>query len=107
MTDPPVEKLTKFTGHRVRRHPCQQQLSRVRTATAQAGGWPGIRPQDKQFPRPGAAKTQYSRTVGCSNQGLGSRLRVRPRTRRFSTNCRIAVEPSKKSWKWLIINSCH
>jgi hypothetical protein len=44
-----------------------------------------------------APKTEYSRTVGCSNQGLGSRLRVRARTRRFSTNYRIAVEPSKKS----------
>jgi hypothetical protein len=44
-----------------------------------------------------APKTQYSRTVGCSNRSLGSRLRVRSRTRRFSINCRIAVEPSKKS----------
>lgn len=56
--DWPAHWTTGFARYRLCRHPCQQQISRVRTATAQAGDWPGIRPHHKQFPRQPCAKNR-------------------------------------------------
>jgi hypothetical protein len=96
MTDPPIEQLDLLDTDYAdilasSNYPALElQLLRLGIDPAKAR-------TTSNFLASRAPKTQYSRTVGCSNRGLGSRLRVRAGTRRFSTNYRIAVEPSKKS----------